>query len=283
MSEKYNNQYGQFGNYLRYWRKTKDISQEHLAHELNCSVKHISFLENGRTQPSQLFIVRLAETLSLSKIDTNDLLISAGYRAERGFLENNSDEKEFLDASLALLLKNIGASPALIRDRFGDIKMMNKACVILWREWLGDIMDSPEMMNTYRLFFGREAWRPYIQGWEQIAVILLMTLHQERLLSPDKKADALIEELTQMGGIPKDWEKLYSGHTKRSSFHISVQNAQTGDKVDTLVCTNTIGNLSQSISASLSLEVHCQINGEPPYSANDIAKMQNIDHPLLPY
>ncbi len=283
MSEGFENQSGQFGNYLRYWRNAKAISQEQLAFDLDCSVKHVSFLENGRTHPSQSLILRLATALSLSKVDTNNLLISAGFRAERGFFENNPDEKEQLDRSLTLMLESIEASPALIRDRVGNIKMMNKACVVLWREWLGDAMDDPALMNTYRLFFSPRGWRPYIEGWSQIAVILLMTLHQERLLAPDDKADALIDELSKVEGVPKSWDKMDNLHTKSSSFYISIQNTQTNDKFDSLVCTNTIGNLSQSVTASLSLEIHCHVNREPPYSAAEIANMQNISHPLLPY
>jgi transcriptional regulator with XRE-family HTH domain len=273
----------QFGNYLRYWRNAKNISQEHLAHELDCSVKHVSFLENNRTQPSQALIMRLAASLGLSKVDTNSLLISAGFRAERGFLENSPDEKDLLDRSLSLLLENIGESPALIRNRFGDIKMMNKACVVLWREWLGESMDDPTLMNTYRLFFSPEGWRPHVEWWEQLAVILLMTLHQERLLSPDEEADALIDELSRVEGVPKDWAKMENAHTKRSSFYISLRDKRSKGTIDSLVCTSTIGNLSQNVDSSLSLEVHCHVNREPPYSASEIANMKNVAHPLLAY
>ncbi|MFT5573350.1 MAG: transcriptional regulator with XRE-family HTH domain [Cryomorphaceae bacterium] len=283
MTEKFVNQQRQFGNYLRFWRTTKDISQEHLAHELDCSVKHISFLENGKTQPSQALILRSAETLDLSKVDTNNLLISAGYRAEHDFLENHPEEKILLEQSLALMLENIGSSPALIRDRFGNIKMMNKACVVIWREWLGDAMDDPALMNTYRIFFSNRGWRPFVESWSQIAVILLMNLNQERLLSPNDEADKLIEELSDVYSSSEDWEKHSSTHTKRSSFPISMHNPKTNIQSSSLVCASTIGNLSQSVDASLCLEVHCRIDRESPYTAVEIANMQNVTHPLLPY
>lgn len=273
----------QFGNYLRFWRTTKDISQEDLAHELNCSVKHISFIENGRTHPSRALVLRMAHTLALSKVDTNNLLLSAGYRAEHDFLEDQPEERVLLEKSLSLMLENIGASPALIRDRFGNIKMMNKACVVIWRDWLGDAMDDPKLMNTYRIFFSNRGWRPYVEGWSQLAAILLMNLDQERLLAPDHEADAMIKELTNIYSTSEDWEKQKNDYTKRSAFPISMYNPENGMRSSCLVCSSTIGNLSQSVDASLSLEVHCRIDHENPYTAVEIAEMQNISHPLLPY
>jgi transcriptional regulator with XRE-family HTH domain len=248
MSDQIENFERQFGKYLRFWRNTKDISQEHLAHELDCSVKHISFLENGRTQPSQSLILRLANTLNLSKIDTNNLLISAGYRAEHDFLENHPEEKDLLEQSLALMLENIGASPALIRDRFGNIQMMNKACVVIWREWLGDAIDDPLLMNTYRVFFSDRGWRPYVEGWSQIAAILLMNLNQERLLAPNQEADKLIDELSDIYCATDGWDKNNSTHTKRSSFLISMHNPARNLRSSSLVCSSTIGNIRQLIS-----------------------------------
>ena len=283
MSIQFKNKERQFGNYLKYWRTAKNISQEHVAHELDCSVKHISFLENGKTQPSQSLILRLAESLSLSKVDTNNLLISAGFRAERGFLENSPDEKAHLDRSLSLMLQNIGPSPAIIRDRFGNIKMINKACVILWREWLGDAMDDPTLMNTYRLFFSDRGWRPYVEGWSQIAVILLMTLEQERLLAPNKDADELIEELSNMPGVPKGWRQLDNDYTKRSSFFIAIRNSETKESFTSLVCNTVIGNLSQNVESSLCMDIHCHVDHLPTYNAVEIANMPNVSHPLLPY
>lgn len=283
MSTHFQNKERQFGNYLKYWRASKNLSQEHLAHELDCSVKHVSFLENGRTQPSQALILRLAETLSLSKVDTNNLLISAGFRAERGLLENTPDEKEHLDKSLSLILQNIGASPAIIRDRFGDIKMMNKACVVLWREWLGEAMDDPALMNAYRLFFSPRGWRPYVDDWSEIAVILLMSLEQERLLSPDANADELIKELSDLPDVPKNWKQSSGDFAKRSSFYISMRHPKTNTSTVNMVCNMTIGNLSQNVESGLYLDIHCPVFFDQPYTAVDIANMPDVKHPLLPY
>lgn len=273
----------QFGKYLRFWRTEKGVSQEDVAYELDCSVKHISFLENGKTHPSQALILRIAEALSLSKIDTNNLLITAGFRAEHDFLEDYPEEKLLLEQSLAILLENIGATPALIRDRFGNIKMMNKACVVIWRDWLGDAIDDPELMNTYRIFFSERGWRPFVEGWSQIAAIMLMNLDQERLLAPNEQADVLRDELWAIYNSTVESDKHNATHTKRSSFMVSLYNPKRDMRSKSMVCSSTIGNLSQRVESSLSLEVHCRVEGSAPYTAEQIEKMANIRHDLLPY
>ena len=283
MTESIDEQAKRFGKYLRYWRTAKGISQEKLAFDLSCSPKHISFLENGRNQPSQSLILRAGDIFELSKIDTNHLMISAGFRPIHDLLENDAGETDIRDNSLATMLETVGNSPALIRDRFGNIKMMNKACVVIWEKWLGDALYDPELMNTNRLFFSDRGWRPFVENWDQVAMVFLMILNQERLLAPNPKADVLIETLSKVRGVPPEWDKGDSSHTKRSSFIVSLKHPKTGENSSSLICANTIGNLSQSVEGSLTLEIHCLMDREPPYSAAEISQMRDISHPLLPY
>ena len=61
---------------LRRWR---GLSQLQLATSADCSQRHISFLELGRTQPSREMLQRLSVALGLSFRQSNDLLLAAGF------------------------------------------------------------------------------------------------------------------------------------------------------------------------------------------------------------
>ncbi|GHF10854.1 hypothetical protein GCM10017044_00670 [Kordiimonas sediminis] len=275
-----------FGKYLKFWRTTKKISQEQLAYDLNCSSKHISFLENGHTRPSQNLILRISTALQLAKSDTNHLLIAGGFRPLHDLLEDDAKEREFLNQSLSLLLQTVGAAPALIRDRIGNIKMMNRACVVFWQEWLGDAIYDPDLMNIYRLAFSERGWRPYLLNWPALAQKFMTNLKQELLLEYDPEAEALLEILATQVGIeasttPDNLGDIYL--TKRPSILLELYNPEKDQRISSLICTSTVGSLSQNVKSSLILEVQCPYDYDPPFSAEEIAAMDDVRHPLLPY
>ncbi len=70
-----------FGESIRQWRKIQGISQMALALSADISIKHLSFLENGKSQPSLEMVMRLSNTLAMSLKSQNALLIAAGFNA----------------------------------------------------------------------------------------------------------------------------------------------------------------------------------------------------------
>ena len=67
-----------FGDHLRQWRRRRQLSQEALADRANLSPRHLSFLENGRANPSREMVLRLAERLEVPLRDRNPMPQSAG-------------------------------------------------------------------------------------------------------------------------------------------------------------------------------------------------------------
>ena len=54
-----------FGRQLKYWRQVQGLSQLSLATLANTTTRHLSFLENGRSRPSDQMVMRLAEALEV--------------------------------------------------------------------------------------------------------------------------------------------------------------------------------------------------------------------------
>src|SRR5262245_43944206 len=67
------------GPLLRAWRERRRVSPLELALRADSSARHISFIETGRSRPSEEMVLRLAEHLDVPVRERNALLLAAGY------------------------------------------------------------------------------------------------------------------------------------------------------------------------------------------------------------
>lgn len=67
------------GPLLRGWREQRRVSQLELALRADSSARHISFIETGRSRPSEEMVLRLAEHLDVPVRERNALLLAAYY------------------------------------------------------------------------------------------------------------------------------------------------------------------------------------------------------------
>lgn len=72
------------GPLLRAWRERRRVSQLELALRADSSARHISFIETGRSRPSEEMVLRLAEHLDVPVRERNALLLAAGYAPATG-------------------------------------------------------------------------------------------------------------------------------------------------------------------------------------------------------
>jgi len=70
-----------FGARLRLWRRHRGLSQLTLAGRVGSTGRHISFLETGRSRPTQQMVLRLAKVLDIDLREANQLLNAAGLPA----------------------------------------------------------------------------------------------------------------------------------------------------------------------------------------------------------
>src|SRR5262245_27722811 len=68
-----------FGTLLAQLRRQRNLSQLALALDANVSARHLSFLESGRSTPSRIMVLRLAEAVGASMSARSELLLAAGY------------------------------------------------------------------------------------------------------------------------------------------------------------------------------------------------------------
>jgi transcriptional regulator with XRE-family HTH domain len=212
---------GIFGRLFRFWRTTLGISQEQLSTHVGVSVRHISFMENGRSMPGRAMVLDLAQALALGARDTNNLLLAAGFIPARrappvGELLQ-TDELRWLRNSLLLTLRGLDPVPAVVHEPGGQVVMANRA----WVSWLrgqGDVETAPANSNLYRWFFANTDTTD--AGWEAVACGLLMNLQQEAILSNAPEINALLAELESLPSVPPDWSRKALGVAYFHSFRI---------------------------------------------------------------
>src|SRR3954470_10861789 len=93
------------GPLLKTWRTKRRLSQLDLALEAGVSARHLSFLETGRSRPSEQMVIHLAERLHVPLREPTPLLPAAGYAPV--YAQRDLDEPELspIRAALDQLLK----------------------------------------------------------------------------------------------------------------------------------------------------------------------------------
>lgn len=104
------------GALLKTWRAQRRRSQLELAGALGTSPRHLSFIESGRSQPSEDMVRRLAEELKLSPVDQNRLLVAAGFAPR--FAELGWDHPALAEVRQAtqLMLSGHHPNPGFVFD-----------------------------------------------------------------------------------------------------------------------------------------------------------------------
>lgn len=237
MSEKVSD--GAFGRLLRFWRQLRKRSQEDVALEIDSSIRHISFLENGKSLPSREITLRLAAYFGLSGRETNNLLVAAGYTPMAiGAL--NPRETEILDQSLVATLRGFDPYPSAIVDRAGEVKMINRG----WVEILGKRMAPAGATGEFNLmdvFFAEDGIRQYMDNWQDNICALLVTIQQDVLVYQDPTAIANLQRYLKDPGLPLDWQVRGANLLTLSGMFLQL--SLPGDETrNYIVVINTVGS-----------------------------------------
>src|SRR3954470_23804739 len=119
------------GPLLRTWRVRRRLSQLDLALDANVSARHLSFLETGRSRPSERMVLQLAEKLDVPLRERNRLLLAAGYAPV--YSQHSLHEPELTPVRSALdqLLDAHEPFPAVVVDRGWNMVAANAATALL--------------------------------------------------------------------------------------------------------------------------------------------------------
>ncbi len=188
----------QIGPLLRTWRTKRRLSQLDLALEAGVSTRHLSFVETGRSKPSEQMVLHLAEQLDVPLRDRNRLLLAAGYAPT--FSERPLAELGPIKDALDLLLSSHEPFPAIVLDRAWNVVAANAAIPMLTAGAAEHLLQPP--INALRLTLHPEGMAPRITNLGQWRAHLLRDLAVQAEATGDDDLHKLREELEAYPGPP---------------------------------------------------------------------------------
>ncbi|MGD6742213.1 helix-turn-helix domain-containing protein [Streptomyces sp. BH106] len=182
------------GALLRGWRERRRVSQLELALRADSSARHISFVETGRSRPSQDLVLRLAEHLDVPMRERNALLLAAGYAPR--FKETPLDDPSLgvLREGLETLLRGYEPYPAFVVDATFNVIAANGAIALLMTSAPAHLLTEP--LNAMRLTLHPEGLAPRIRNLPEWRGHLLAQMEQQIALTGSQPLRELYEEVS---------------------------------------------------------------------------------------
>lgn len=181
------------GPLLRDWRRQRRVSQLELALRADSSARHISFIETGRSRPSEEMVLRLAEHLDVPVRERNVLLLAAGYAPR--FTETALDDPamDALREGLGQLLRGYEPYPAVVVDGTYTVVAANRGIALLM-EGLPEKLLAPPL-NAMRITLHPEGLAPRIRNLPEWRGHLLEQMGRQLALSRSPALRELYEEV----------------------------------------------------------------------------------------
>lgn len=185
----------EFGDHLREWRGHRRMSQLELASEAGISARHLSFLETGRSRPSEGMILRLSAVLDIPARDQGALFSAAGFRPR--FATTPSASLAALPAAvveaIGLILDRHDPYPGVVFDHEYNVLTANQAFMGL--AGMAGIAVSPGD-NFLDAYLGPTPLRSIVVNWPRSAADLVNRIRAEaRLQGPRSPLVKRIERL----------------------------------------------------------------------------------------
>ncbi len=198
-----------FGARLRWWRERRGLSQLDFAGAAGTSQRHLSFLESGRTAPSQEMVLRLATALDLPLRQQNALLLAAGYAPIWRESDLTAPELARVNSALDHMLAQQEPFPGFVIDRRWNLLRANAGAVRLTEFLAGSAPANPAPESAPNLadaLVSPEGLRPFIVNWEEVAIYFLRGVQADASADGTPETASLLKRLLGYPGIPALWQ-----------------------------------------------------------------------------
>ncbi|MDL5204760.1 helix-turn-helix transcriptional regulator [Streptomyces sp. ALI-76-A] len=181
------------GPLLRAWRERRRVSQLELALRADSSARHISFVETGRSRPSEELLLRLAEHLDVPVRERNALLLAAGYAPRYPETPLDDPALDALREGMERLIQGYEPYPALVVDALYNVVVANRGILMLLDGVSPSLLTRP--LNAMRLTLHPEGLAPRIRNLREWRGHLLDQMGRQIALHRSPELRALYEEV----------------------------------------------------------------------------------------
>ena len=181
------------GPLLRAWRERRRISQLELALRAGSSARHISFVETGRSRPSEEMVLRLAEQLDVPVRERNALLLAAGYAPHYPETPLDDPALAALRSGVERLIQGYEPYPALVVDATYDVVAANRGILMLLDGVPAALLEPP--LNAMRLTLHPQGLAPRILNLREWRGHLLHQMERQIALHRSAPLRRLYEEV----------------------------------------------------------------------------------------
>jgi transcriptional regulator with XRE-family HTH domain len=181
------------GPLLRAWREQRRVSQLELALRADSSARHISFIETGRSRPSEEMVLRLAEHLDVPVRERNALLLAAGYAPRYSETPLDDPALDALRAGMERLIQGYEPYPALVLNATYDVVAANRGILMLMDGIPESLLEPP--LNAMRLTLHPQGLAPRIRNLPEWRGHLLAQMERQLALHRSDRLRELYEEV----------------------------------------------------------------------------------------
>jgi transcriptional regulator with XRE-family HTH domain len=182
------------GARIRVWRQARGLSQFEMASRAGFSVRHVSFIETGRAQPSREAVLALGDVLDLPLRERNRLLESAGFADVFRETPLSADEMAHMRGMLQSILDRHLPYAAFALDRHWNCLLSNRAASQFFSTLVSPALNARNN-NILRGTFHPEGSRRWIVNWPEVEWHLLSRAERELNSAEDPVGAALFAEL----------------------------------------------------------------------------------------
>lgn len=152
------------------------MSQLELALEAEVSARHVSYLESGRSRPSEEMVLRLFAILAVPLRAQNEALRAAGF-ASRYAEASLRDLGPHIDEALAQMMHEHEPYPLTALGLDTSILAMNRGARRLFAAFSAEPLPDGEL-DMLSLVLDPRRMRPFCVDWEPLASSMLARLHR---------------------------------------------------------------------------------------------------------
>lgn len=192
----------QVGVLLRHWRERRRLSQLELATRSDVSARHLSFVETGRSKPTQSMLLRLSEQLDIPLRERNSLLLAGGYAPAYAEHQLNDIPMAAVSDAIGKILRGHLPYPAVVVDRHWNLVDGNEAVALFTAGCAAHLLEPP--INVLRLTMHPEGLARRLRNLGQTRAHLLDRLAHQVSTTGDSVLADLLSELRAYPGDDLD-------------------------------------------------------------------------------